>query len=155
MKLLYGVLGLALTVASATGINIWLAKRRSPSYLDDLWAGVVWGAPFGIACSALASVVLSVSPVPTFWVVYLATIAYSLLRRDDASAKRDLRWAGGATIVSVAVSHALFFDSYGGFAGVLNATLVFIGATLVGAPLIWRAARSFRQPDHPPDTALH
>ena len=155
VKLLYGVLGLALTVASATGINIWLAKRRSPSYLDDLWAGVVWGAPLGIACSALASVVLSLSPVPSFWLVYLATIGYSLLRRDDASAKRDLRWAGGAAIVSVAVSHALVFDAYGGFAGVLNAALGFFGATLVGAPLVWRAARSSRQPDNPPDTALH
>ena len=65
--------------------------------------GVVWGAPFGIACSALASVVLSVSPVPTFWVVYLATIAYSLLRRDDAERKarsavgrwRNDRFRGG------------------------------------------------------------
>ena len=153
VKLLYGVLGLALTVVAATGINIWLAKRRSPSYLDDLWAGVVWGAPVGVACSALAGVVLSVAPVATFWLVYLATVAYSLVRRDDVRAKRDLRWAGGVAIIAAAASHAVSFDAYSGFPGLLNAVLAAIGAALVGVPAAWRAAWSARSPDHLVETA--
>lgn len=39
VKLIYTILGLALTVVSVTGINIWLARRRHRDALNDLWRG--------------------------------------------------------------------------------------------------------------------
>ena len=45
VKVAYAVLGLALTVVSVTGVNIWLARRKARDYLDDLWAGLVLGRP--------------------------------------------------------------------------------------------------------------
>ena len=49
VKILYGLLGLSLTVISATGINIWLARRKTRDYLNDLWIGTIWGAPAALA----------------------------------------------------------------------------------------------------------
>lgn len=49
VKLGYALFGLALTVVSATGVFIWLGKRRrrglAAPRLYAAWHGVVWGAP--------------------------------------------------------------------------------------------------------------
>src|SRR5690606_28373163 len=43
IKLLYGVLGLALSVVSATGINIWLERRTRSAWIKLEWQGYVLG----------------------------------------------------------------------------------------------------------------
>ncbi len=58
VKLLYILFGLALTVICATGIYIWLGKRRRRG-LDEprlaaMWSALVWGAPAGLVLTLLA-----------------------------------------------------------------------------------------------------
>ncbi|MCG8382956.1 MAG: PepSY domain-containing protein [Gammaproteobacteria bacterium] len=55
VKLVYGLLGLALTIICASGINIWLARRKFESVLNDLWVAVVWGLPLSLTVAALLS----------------------------------------------------------------------------------------------------
>lgn len=55
VKLVYGVLGMLLCVVCASGVNIWLIKRRergaARARIENAWAALVWGTP---ACLALA-----------------------------------------------------------------------------------------------------
>ncbi|MDF1643947.1 MAG: PepSY-associated TM helix domain-containing protein [Pseudomonadales bacterium] len=55
VKVIYGLLGLALSVICVSGINIWLAQRKHESALNDLWVAIVWGLPLALAFSALLS----------------------------------------------------------------------------------------------------
>ncbi|GGE81325.1 PepSY-associated TM helix domain-containing protein [Sphingomonas prati] len=52
VKICYVMFGLALTIVSATGVYIWLGKRRRRGlrepWLRGAWHGVVWGAPVAL-----------------------------------------------------------------------------------------------------------
>jgi len=69
VRLVYVALGAALTFISASGVTIWLARRRDrgkPSpRLRRAWMAWTWGAPASLALAALASRVLP--PEPVFW----------------------------------------------------------------------------------------
>jgi uncharacterized iron-regulated membrane protein len=90
VKILYALLGLSLTVISATGINIWLARRRTRDSLNDLWMGTIWGAPAALALTAVTEVVLDVPSTALFWLGLGASIAWSLAVRHPQRARRDL-----------------------------------------------------------------
>jgi uncharacterized iron-regulated membrane protein len=69
VRIAYGVLGLALTYVSATGVTIWLARRRDRGrpapLLERAWLGWTWGAPAALALAAVTSPWLPVAAV--FW----------------------------------------------------------------------------------------
>ncbi|MEJ8630393.1 PepSY-associated TM helix domain-containing protein [Sphingomonas sp. I4] len=50
VRLLYGLLGLALCIVTSSGVTIWLARRRDRGRAvplwERLWAGVTWGNPW-------------------------------------------------------------------------------------------------------------
>jgi uncharacterized iron-regulated membrane protein len=93
VKIAYGLLGLALTVVSATGINVWLARRRTRSYLNDLWAGVVWGTPLALVVSAFAQIVLGIPASGVLWLTMLTAIVAALRLQDEKRACRVLQVA--------------------------------------------------------------
>ena len=70
VRLVYVVLGAALSFVAASGVTIWLARRRDrgrPSpRLRRAWMAWTWGAPAGLALSALASPLTA--PEPVFWI---------------------------------------------------------------------------------------
>ncbi|MGH8195017.1 MAG: PepSY-associated TM helix domain-containing protein [Woeseiaceae bacterium] len=106
VKLLYGILGLALTVVSATGINVWLARRKTRDYLNDLWAGIVWGTPVALVTSAFTQVILQVPSAAIFWVSMLTAAVVSLRLRDAARSTRLLQ---GAFVIATGVLLAGYF----------------------------------------------
>lgn len=62
VKIAYAVMGLALTVITATGTYIWLGKRRRRG-LDEprliaAWDGVIWGTPLALCICFLARVTM-------------------------------------------------------------------------------------------------
>lgn len=69
VRIAYGLLGLALTYVSATGVTIWLARRRDRGRpaprLERAWLGWTWGAPAALALSAATAPWLPVGAV--FW----------------------------------------------------------------------------------------
>jgi hypothetical protein len=74
VKIFYALMGLALTVICASGMNIWLAKRKHRSYINDAWVACVWGTPVALAIAALASL-FGLSALISF----LSTLSLSLL----------------------------------------------------------------------------
>lgn len=67
VKVAYFLLGLGLTAVTASGVAIWLARRRdkgrpAPGW-ERLWVAFAWSQPFAYGLSALVSV-LSHTPAP-------------------------------------------------------------------------------------------
>lgn len=85
VKIAYAVFGLALTVVTATGVSIWLAKRRrrgvDDSRLRPVWDAVVWGVPLALAVCLVTRLVIgnAVSLPVLFWslagLILLAAVA--------------------------------------------------------------------------------
>jgi uncharacterized iron-regulated membrane protein len=109
-KIIYGILGLALTVITQSGVVIWLARRRDkgrPAPIwERVWATVVWCQPLALAVTAAAALF-----VPENWilVVYLAYIAASLLialrLRDAATVTFWLQALSAAALAVLVIFH--------------------------------------------------
>jgi uncharacterized iron-regulated membrane protein len=109
VKVLWAVLGLTLTIVSATGINIWLARRRTRDYLNDLWAGTIWGAPAALAMTGVTEVLLDIPSLGLFWVAFGAALACALWLREPAAARRSLCAATALLIGLLVVGHLATF----------------------------------------------
>jgi uncharacterized iron-regulated membrane protein len=80
VKLAYGVLGLALTIVTHSGIAIWLARRRDsgralPGW-EKVWAAVTWGQPLAFGTTALAIFTFGEKAALA---AYIATVVIALL----------------------------------------------------------------------------
>ena len=80
VKLAYILFGLALTAVCATGIYIWLGKRRRRGLheprLTAVWNAVVWGAPAALALTLVARFALGNDAPFTaiFWIALALAI---------------------------------------------------------------------------------
>jgi uncharacterized iron-regulated membrane protein len=111
VKILYGVLGLALTVVTHSGVVIWLARRRdkgrpAPGW-EKVWAVVGWSQPLALAVTAVAALLAGEKHLVA---LYLATIAASFalafVLRDGATTARVLRVLSGFALIGVVATHA-------------------------------------------------
>ncbi len=98
IRIIYGLLGLALCIVTVSGINVWLARRRDKGRavptIERVWAAVVWGQPLILSSIALIVVLARGSAeaatlgrmwtVATFTLPLLAAIAKSLARERIA-----------------------------------------------------------------------
>lgn len=138
VRIAYGVLGLALTVVSATGINIWLARRRTRDALNNLWTGFVWGAPAALALSAVTQVLIGVPSTPIFWGALAASLTLAQIVDDDARARGLLQLLAAASMLMLVAGHAARFgaSAFGPAAVGVNSALA-AGAVVLAA-LAWR-----------------
>jgi hypothetical protein len=111
VKIAYGVLGLALTVITHTGVTIWLARRRdkgrpAPRW-EKVWAVVGWSQPLALATSAVAAV--AGSDGKTILTIYLVTIgvafALSAALASAAATVLALRLLGALALIGLACVH--------------------------------------------------
>lgn len=111
IKLAYGILGLALTVVTHTGVTIWLARRRDkgrpvPGW-ERIWAAVGWSQPLAFATTAIAGLTLAGNLL--LW-IYLGTVTASLLLArftpNGETTSRLLRLANAAALIAAVVIHA-------------------------------------------------
>lgn len=142
VKLLYLVLGLALTVIAVSGINIWLAKRKHRDYLNNLWVGLVWGTPLAFALSAITQVLIGWPSVALFWGTIIVAMGTAQWLDREALSRRWLQWLTVACLLLLALGHILVF----GTKALAGAALwINIGLVLVAATLALIALRSFRR----------
>jgi uncharacterized iron-regulated membrane protein len=85
VKIAYLVFGAALSVVCATGMFIWLAKRRRKGHVEPAlhaaWHGVVWGCPAMLLATAFARITLGNDApfIAIFWIGLGLTITLSAL----------------------------------------------------------------------------
>lgn len=81
VKIAYCIFGLALTVVSASGVYIWLGKRRRKGLVEPkllgAWHGVVWGAPAALMLTLIARFAFgNAAPFTAiFWCILALAIA--------------------------------------------------------------------------------
>ena len=140
VKVAYGILGLALTVVSVTGINIWLARRRTRDWLNDAWSGCVWGAPAAFGLTAMTQIVFGWPSTGLFWMTMLAAIMYCLRLHDAARAAQMLQRATAVVLGLLLATYAVRFGEDALMPAALGVNAVLAGAAIVFAWLAHRPA---------------
>jgi uncharacterized iron-regulated membrane protein len=111
LTIAYGFLGLALTVLTATGVTIWIARRRDqgravPGW-ERLWTAFVWGQPVAVAGSALAALLMpALEPVAVWGTLSLCCCAYAAVAPAERISLHLRLWAA-ALLALTAATHVL------------------------------------------------
>jgi uncharacterized iron-regulated membrane protein len=96
IKIIYFLLGLALTIVVATGTSIWLGKRERRGVRDQrlrsLWDGVLWGVPLALILTFLARVIAgNAAPLTAIFWLLCALILLVAAIRPQPRPKRMLQ----------------------------------------------------------------
>lgn len=146
VKIIYFLLGLGLTYLAASGVNIWLARRRDKGrpapVWERLWSATIWGQPAAMAAAAVTSLIArELAPVIATW-AGLSVLFWLLAIRVDAA---RLGWSGrvatGLLMLLTAAVHVAFVGGNDAIAWLVNITLAAGGGALAFSPL-----RSLRRP---------
>jgi len=112
VKVVYGILGLALTVVTHSGITIWLARRREQGrpapHWEKVWTALAWSQPLAFATTAL--VVFTIGEGLAL-AAYLATTAIcingALGVPEARTAGRTIRLLAGLAILAAVLVHGI------------------------------------------------
>jgi uncharacterized iron-regulated membrane protein len=151
IKVAYSALGLGLTYLAASGVNIWLARRRdkrnpAPGW-ERVWASVVWGQPAALAVASVVGIVLSPTvPVGALIVTWagfglLALATSAILEAPLIS--RIFKLLAAASLICCALAHAVIRPSDDPVAWAIDITLLALGAGMG-----WTAIASTRASLH-------
>lgn len=142
---LYVILGIALAAVSVTGINIWLVKRKKRDFINNIWAGLVWGTPAAMAVSALAAITLHSGAPAYFWLPLLAAALLGQWLDDEGRTKVWLQDIAAALLALLVVIHIALFKgpALAGVGLAVNVALLVLAGVFL---LLARRARSARQP---------
>jgi uncharacterized iron-regulated membrane protein len=111
-KLFYVVLGLSLTVVSASGINIWLEKRKYRDALNLIWPGVVWGMPLALAVASFTQAIFHLHSVAVFWCGMVVTMVAGLFVQDETVYKLQLQVLAAVSLLLLVISYRFKFGDY-------------------------------------------
>jgi len=88
VKIVYFALGLGLTYLAASGVNIWLARRRDKGrpapVWERVWSATIWGQPAAIALAAVGSLITGEAAMAIGLWAGLSVISWLLAFRRDA-----------------------------------------------------------------------
>ncbi len=150
VKIVYGILGLAITVVTQSGVAIWLARRRdngrAAPHWEKIWAAVTWGQPLAIAAAAL--VIFSgyeAAALAAYLITTVATLAAAPFMAEARGVARTLRTLSGLAALAAVALHATasFAQATDPMFARVAASLALGGALLVApviAPLLRRRA---------------
>ncbi len=138
-KFAYLLFGLALTVVSATGINVWLARRKQRDYLNNVWTGLVWGMPPALALTAVAQVIFHVPSTLLFWLAMAASVALAQKLDDDTGCKQILQAATTILLGVLVAGHVIKYGEHAFAAAALGInTALLITALIFSYMAMWR-----------------
>ncbi|MCD8522809.1 MAG: PepSY domain-containing protein [Saccharospirillaceae bacterium] len=139
-KIVYFLMGLALTVVCVSGINIWLNRRKHEDLLNRLWVAVVWGAPLAITVSAISGVLARWPSVTLFWSVLLAALVLAIIAQPAARFRRQMQLAGILTVFVLLAGYAIQFGLAAAFGAGLLLTCGLLLWALVLAVFVIRSS---------------
>lgn len=117
VKIAYGLLGLALTVVTHSGVVIWLARRRDKGRpaerWERIWAAVAWGQPFALAAAALVSLLLPENAIlPAYLLCVAAAMLLALRLSSGEITTRILRLASAAVLGATLFVHGIIWAAH-------------------------------------------
>jgi len=153
VKIAYALLGFGLTYLAASGVTIWLARRRdkrnpAPGW-ERVWTGVVWGQPVALASPALLAAAagpsIPVGALIACWgVLGIAPIIVSAFMFPAALAK-GLKLLTGAMLGLTGIIHLVVRPGGDAITWAIDSTLIASGAAIA-----WWTLRR-RGPETKPD----
>lgn len=141
VKVLYVLLGLALTVVSASGVNIWLARRGGRDRINALWCATVWGIPLALAAAALQSLLVGGAPLIGLLLVWLATLVLCLSVANEGRSRSILQYASAAVLLVLVIAYCTQHTEYASLPGNLWVNAGLTSASLILFLLARRRAR--------------
>jgi uncharacterized iron-regulated membrane protein len=138
VRLLYGLLGLALCIVTSSGVTIWLARRRDRGRAvplwERLWAGITWGQPLALALVGITGLAAPTHDGLLIW-VWMATTAGLLTLLGAA---KGLDASNGvvlvrhlATVSILALALAQLFTRHINMSGIAVELALLVGAGLL------------------------
>lgn len=136
-KIVYTLLGLGLTYLAASGVYIWLARRRdkgrpAPGW-EKAWAATVWGQPAGIAAAACTAIIVpQINIVIGVWLVLAFGFYIAAIKLSPPVLARAGRLSTGVLMIATAAAHLVIKGvQVDGMAWVVNISLVLLGAAII------------------------
>jgi len=137
IKVAYALLGLGLTYLAASGVTIWLARRRdkrnpAPGW-ERVWTSVVWGQPAALALGAAVAAVspaVSIGALVAVWGgVSLAALA-AAIRFEPPALSRGLKLLTAAALTAAGGAHLLLRMGGDPVAWTVDLVLIVLGFAL-------------------------
>ena len=141
MLVLYGIFGLALSVVSVTGVNIWLARRKQRDAVNNLWTGMVWGTPLALAVSAVVQLLAGTFVTLSLWATLVFAMALCQWLNQDKQARRNLQGLSSVALGLLVALHVFVHGEAALRSAALGVNLVLLTAALL---LGWMALRQHR-----------
>jgi uncharacterized iron-regulated membrane protein len=150
VKILYGLLGLAACVVVASGLNIWLLKRRQagravPAF-ERAWTATVWGAPLALAIVSFTDLAVTQQLawlIALFWTAQIGLIA-GAMAVPGGIGRAGLQLATALLLGVLVAWHALQFAGGGLNAAACGVSLVLLAIALMLARLGLRGVGTTR-----------
>lgn len=154
VKIAYGLLGLAMTFLAASGVTIWLARRRdkgrpAPGW-ERAWAASIWGQPAALGGAALLGVAAPAAGEPALLIAWGAVTAAFLLAALLGTAAQLLSRVGRIATAALLLLAALVqLVARGGWNGdpvglAVNAGLLLTAALLAASVVLRPRVRAMR-----------
>lgn len=136
-KILYLIFGLAMTVVTVTGVNIWLVKRKHRDAINNLWIGCVWGTPLALALTALLGLLFNelkwtTSLTMMFWISTSISVIYAQISNNLRRSKALLQFVTALILFLLVIIHITFFGITNN-----NYTIITINSSLIITALIF------------------
>lgn len=130
VRMLYFILGMTLTVVSATGVTLWLERRRYRDFLNRLWPALVWGVPAALAASAITDVLFELSGVWPFLTALGASVVLALFWCNEVDIRGRLQLLTGVLIVLLLAGYLCRFGSSAWSPAAMGMNLALLGYAL-------------------------
>ncbi|MXO65918.1 PepSY-associated TM helix domain-containing protein [Altericroceibacterium endophyticum] len=150
VKLAYGLLGLSMCSITATGIQIWLTRRRDKGrpapIMERLWAATIWGQPLALTLAAIPSLATDAEGAPLLgWATgTIAAYALACVPFMQARLAAWLRAATAVALAGLALLHAAI-GAAGGLSAVDPMSWAVDAALLLTAFFVARPMLKFRR----------
>jgi len=145
IKIAYGVLGLALSIVTHTGVTIWLARRRDKgrpaAVWERIWPALAWSQPLGLACAATAGLLVGGSAIaPSFFGTCGFALACAAAGRDAYQVSRALRFLTALSLAALPIAHIYVWGGFVG--GGVDATSTAVNAVMACTSVLLFASLS-------------
>ncbi|MBO1254409.1 PepSY domain-containing protein [Alteromonas sp. 5E99-2] len=125
-KVLYFILGLMLTVVSATGINIWLNKRKTKDIVNYTWPAIVWGTPVALVMSAWLNLFVHTRLDAVVWGVLVIISGYAYFQKNEVKFLFQIKTLLGMVILGFVATYI----------GMFNTAVLSVASLQINIPLI-------------------
>ena len=139
MKVIYIILGFALTFVTSSGVAIWIARRRDkgkpvPGW-EKAWTATVWGQPIAYSAIALATLTEANVPALPLFLLLCGAALIPAFRVSNLTMSRILRLATAFLLALVVITHIGRFGvlPMDPMATLVNVTLVVISAWIAAS----------------------